>query len=110
MAVTAVVFDFGETLIDESGAWERAAAAAGLTRFALMGVVGGLAARGEHHARAWELLDARPAPWSPSPDELYPDALPCLERLRTAGYRTGAAGNMPSEVEELLRPHVDFVG
>ena len=40
----AVVFDVGETLIDESGMWERAADAAGVPRFTLMGVLGGLAA------------------------------------------------------------------
>jgi FMN phosphatase YigB (HAD superfamily) len=110
MAVTAVVFDLGETLIDESGAWERAAGAAGVPRFALMGVVGGLAARGRHHAEAWQLLGAPPAAWSPTPEELYPDALPCLQRLREGGYLVAAAGNVPAEVEELLRAHVDFVG
>jgi hypothetical protein len=36
--------------------WERAADAAGVPRFTLMGVLGGLAARGEHHDRVWELL------------------------------------------------------
>ena len=42
MAVKAVVFDVGETLIDESGTWERAADAAGVPHFTLMGVLGGL--------------------------------------------------------------------
>jgi hypothetical protein len=37
MAVSAVVFDLGETLIDESGAWQRAADAAGGSRSALLG-------------------------------------------------------------------------
>ena len=50
MAVKAVVFDVGETLIDETGLWERAADAAGVPRFTLMGVLGGLAARGERHS------------------------------------------------------------
>ena len=56
MALRAVVFDVGETLVDETGMWERAADAAGVPRFTLMGVLGGLAARGEHHRRAWEIL------------------------------------------------------
>jgi FMN phosphatase YigB (HAD superfamily) len=110
MAVTAVVFDFGETLIDESGAWERAADAAGVPRFALLGVVGGLAARGQHHDRAWEILGVAPGPWSPRPEELYGDAVRCVRRLRDGGYVVGAAGNMPAEVEELVAAHVDFVG
>ena len=54
MAVTAVVFDVGETLIDETGMWERAADTARVPRFTLMGVLGGLAARGEHHAEGLE--------------------------------------------------------
>jgi hypothetical protein len=34
VAVTAVVFDVGETLVDETGMWEeRAADAAGVPRF-----------------------------------------------------------------------------
>ena len=56
MALKAFVFDVGETLVDETRLWERAADAAGVPRFTLMGVLGGLAARGEHHDRAWELL------------------------------------------------------
>ena len=55
-SLTWVVFDVGETLIDETGMWERAADVAGVPRFTLMGVLGGLAARGEHHGRVWEIL------------------------------------------------------
>ena len=40
MAVEAVVFDIGETLIDETMMWTRAAANAGVTPFTLMGVLG----------------------------------------------------------------------
>src|SRR5205814_314498 len=56
VAVTAVVFDVGETLVDETAMWERAADACGVPRFTLMGVLGGLAARGEDHRRVWSLL------------------------------------------------------
>jgi len=108
--VKAVVFDVGETLIDETGMWERAADAAGVPRFTLMGVLGGLAARGEHHATAWSLLGVeRPAStWEPV--DLYPDALPCLRRLRSSGLRVGAAGNVPLGSEAPLREHVDVLG
>jgi FMN phosphatase YigB (HAD superfamily) len=56
VALRAVVFDVGETLFDETGIWERAADRAGVPPFTLMGVLGGLAARREHHDRVWEVL------------------------------------------------------
>jgi HAD superfamily hydrolase (TIGR01509 family) len=108
--VRAVVFDVGETLIDETGMWERAADVAGVPRFTLMGVLGGLAARGEHHNRVWSILGVEHPASTWSADELYPDALPCLDRLRAAGYRVAAVGNTPAETEELLREHVDVLG
>lgn len=110
MAVEAVVFDVGETLVDETRMWERAADAAGVPRFTLMGVLGGLAARGEHHTRVWELLEAEPPRSEWELDDFYPDALPCLTRLREGGYRIAASGNTPASVEAGLRPYVDAVG
>jgi FMN phosphatase YigB (HAD superfamily) len=111
VAVEAVVFDIGETLVDETAMWEAAADAVDVPRFTLMGVVGGLAARGEQHGRVWEILGvapAEPAAWESG--HFYPDALPCVSRLRFDGYRVAAAGNTPASVEELLRRYVDVVG
>jgi HAD superfamily hydrolase (TIGR01509 family) len=105
-----VIFDVGETLVDETGMWERAADAAGVPRFTFMGVLGGLAARGEQHRRVWDVLGVAPSASAWSVDDLYPDVLPCLERLRSEGLRVGAVGNTPAETEELLRPHVDVLG
>jgi len=108
--VKAVVFDLGETLVDETALWESAADAAGVPRFTLMGVLGGLAARGEPHSSVWEILGVE-QPQSPWPgDGFYADALPALARLRSRGLVVGAVGNTPVEAEELVRPHVDFVG
>ena len=56
VALRAVVFDAGETLVDETGLWQRAADLAGVPRFTVMGILGGLITRGEHHSRVWELL------------------------------------------------------
>ena len=109
MAVEAIVFDVGETLIDETRLWERAADVAGAPRFTVMGILGGLAARGEPHARVWELLDVGPPHVVFEAPEFYPDALACLERLRGA-YRVGAVGNTGVETEALLEPLVEFVG
>ena len=105
-----VVFDVGETLVDETATWERAADAAGVPRFTLMGVLGGLAARGEHHARVWEILGVeRPegAPFLRA--SLYPDAEPCLRELRSRGYRLGLAGNASRDAYAQLEVDVDFV-
>ena len=110
MAVTMVVFDVGETLVDETGMWERAADAAGIPRFTLMGILGGLAARGEHHDRVWEMLGITQPDSTWLPNELYPDALPCLDALRSAGLRVGAVGNTPEAAEDALRPQIDVLG
>ena len=110
MAVEAVVFDVGETLVDETRTWEAAADAAGVPRFTLMGVLGGLAERREAHGHVWEILGVEPAPSNWEQADFYPDALPCIRRLRAQGYRVGAAGNTPAAVEEALRRHVDCVG
>ena len=111
MAVEVVVFDLGETLVDETRLWERAADAAGVPRFTLMGVVGGLAARGRPHGEAWRILGVDPPDVRFRPGEdFYPDALPAIAELRRSGRTVGAAGNTPREAEDDLRAHVDFVG
>jgi HAD superfamily hydrolase (TIGR01509 family) len=108
--VKAAVFDVGETLVDETRMWETAADVAGVPRFTLMGVLGGLAAHGERHSLVWEILGvAQPAStWDPR--DFYADALPCLDELRSRGLLVGAVGNTPAATEELLREHVDLTG
>ena len=108
--MSAVVFDVGETLVDETGMWERAAEVAGVPRFTLMGVLGGLAARGEHHAQAWEILAVEPPASTWGPADFYADALPCLRWLRSCGLLVGAVGNTPAACEDLLAEHADLVG
>jgi HAD superfamily hydrolase (TIGR01549 family) len=107
--VSAVVFDVGETLVDETRNWEHVADACGVPRFTLMALVGATIARGESHRRVLDWLEIRPPRDAFLHDELYPDALPCLRRLREQGLFVGAAGNMAIEHEDLVRPHVDFV-
>ena len=55
------------------------------------------------------MLGVAPPPGTWSMDDWYPDARPCLERLRSAGYRVCACGNTPRFVEEQLAPLVDGV-
>ncbi len=110
MAVRVVVFDVGETLVDETNMWTRAAAAGGVTPFTLMAGLGATIALGRPHDDVWELLGIEHPAGTWTMDDWYPDALPCIERLRSAGYRVCASGNTPSFVEHDLRAHVDAVG
>jgi FMN phosphatase YigB (HAD superfamily) len=80
MAVTTVVFDIGETLVDEAATYAR-----------------------------WE-SEGRTEGIAFSDRDLHADALPCLAALRARGLRLGAAGNMYAWHEDFLRAHVDFVG
>ena len=110
MAVRVVVFDVGETLVDETNMWTRVAEAGGVTPFTLMAGLGATIALGRHHDDVWELLGIEHPSGTWTLDDWYPDALQCLERLSEAGYRVGAAGNTPAFVEDDLRALVDFVG
>jgi len=110
VAVDVVVFDIGETLIDETNMWTRAAHAAGVTPLTLMGVLGATIAQGRHHTAAWAILRVEPpaATWEDA--DWYPDAVPCIERLTAAGYRVCAVGNTPQLVEEGVARRVEVLG
>jgi FMN phosphatase YigB (HAD superfamily) len=109
MAVEAVVFDVGETLVDETNMWIRVAEAGGVTPFTLMAGLGATIALGRPHDDVWGLLGIEHPPGAWTMDDWYPDARPCLVRLRAAGYRVCACGNTPAFVEDELRPLVDAV-
>lgn len=113
MALRAVVFDVGETLVDETRNWEHVADVCGVPRFTLMALVGATIPMGEPHWRALEWLEVKPTReelrQAFDNDSLYPDAVPCLRVLRERGLVVGAVGNMGIVHEELVRPHVDFV-
>lgn len=108
MAVSAVVFDVGETLVDETRNWEHVADVCGVPRFTLMALVGAAIERGESHLQALEWLGIELPPDAFASDQFYPDALPSLRALREAGLLVGAVGNMAIVHEDLVRPHVDF--
>ena len=126
MRVQAVVFDLGETLVDESRSWAAWAEWLGVRPFDLFAVLGATIERREDHRRAFELLrpgfdlereraakEAAGRPWGFDASDLYPDALGCLRELRAAGLRIGIVGNQPAVVESMLpelHGTVDVVG
>jgi FMN phosphatase YigB (HAD superfamily) len=110
VAVEAVAFDVGETLVDETNMWIRVAEAGGVTPFTLMAGLGATIAHGRDHNAVWELLGIERPAGTWTMEDWYPDALPCLERLRASGCSVYACGNVPAFTEEILRPHVDGTG
>ena len=93
--IEVVVFDVGETLVDETRAWSEQADAAGVPRLTLFGALGALIERGEHHRDVWSLLGIE-APSVTSEirqEDFYPDAIPCLHALAGCGLTLGLAAN-----------------
>ena len=107
MPVRAVFFDVGETLVDEERYWREMADAAGIGPHVVWAALGKTIERGEEHWELWRHLGLeRPAAWDGvvySKDDLYPDALDCLERLRAAGLLVGLAGNQNEQLEHWAR-------
>ncbi|WP_433425808.1 HAD family hydrolase [Microtetraspora malaysiensis] len=114
----SLVFDVGETLIDETRIWSRWADRLGVPRLTFMGVLGGMAALDRSHADAFQVirpgldLDAEIAAWRAEDpdrlrenfdgDDLYPDVRDSLAALRAAGYELIIAGNQPSQAYDAL--------
>jgi len=116
--VEAVVFDIGETLVDETRHWTAVARYVGIPELTLMGVLGGLIERREHHQSLFgflqiESVDPNIFGYRIEQQDLYPDVVSVLRQLKTAGYRIGFTGNQPlgavQQVVALDLP-VDFAG
>ena len=101
MTVRAVFFDVGETLVDEERYWRVVADEAGLGPHVVWAALGATIARGEEHWELWRHLGIDSVVYST--DDLYPDALECLERLRAAGLFVGIAGNQTAALEAWAR-------
>jgi HAD superfamily hydrolase (TIGR01662 family) len=114
--VKAVVFDVGETLVDESreyGAW---ADWLGVPRHTLSSVFGAVIALGMDYREAFQYfrpgfnLDRERAlraeaghPETFGESDLYPDARPAMQALRDMGVWVGVAGNQTSRAGDILR-------
>ena len=125
MAIRLVVFDVGETLVDESRMWGAWADWLGVTRLTFFAALGAVIAAKRHHNEVFGLVrpgidiarerEARLAHGNLTRIErhdLYPDAIPTLTRLRAAGLLLGLAGDQPANAEVEIRTlglAVDFV-
>jgi HAD superfamily hydrolase (TIGR01549 family) len=104
MAVTAVVFDLGETLVDETRHWDAVADEAGVERERLHAALAATIERGADHREVFTDLEVAPLSgpeWEPR--DLYPDAVHALARLRESGYIVGVAANQPPGADDFLR-------
>jgi HAD superfamily hydrolase (TIGR01549 family) len=104
MAVTAIVFDLGETLVDETRHWDEVADEAGVERERLHAALAATIERGVHHRELFADLGVGPVSvpeWEPR--DLYPDAVHSLARLRESGYIVGVAANQPPGADDFLR-------
>jgi HAD superfamily hydrolase (TIGR01549 family) len=104
-----VVLDVGETLVDETRVFHTWAEIFGLPDFTLMAVLGGSitnAERPEDWRRFFEMIK-QPEWQDQQPvfeerygalraDDLYPDAIRAIDRLKALGYRVAITANQPA--------------
>jgi len=108
-----VVFDVGETLVDETRVWSTWAAVVGIPRLTFMAVLGAVIARGGAHQEVFRELglshwehhrDQLEASYGAIiDDDLYPDVRPALTALHAAGFRLAIFGNQPAHRTADLR-------
>lgn len=116
--IKTVVFDVGETLIDESRIWCRWADRLGVPRFTLLALIGGMISQGRQFRDAFQLvrpgidLDAEQDAWAADDphglrqdfdgDDLYPDVRDCFKALSGNGLQVVVAGNQPPQAAAAL--------
>ena len=116
MAIRAVWFDVGETLINETREYGTWADWLGVPRHTFSAMFGAVIARGgdylevfQHFRPGFDLAAERQARLDEGIGEflnghdLYPDARPSLQALRGAGYFVGEAGNQTARAGRFLR-------
>ncbi len=116
MPIRAVWFDVGEVLIDETREYGTWADWLGVPRHTFSSVFGAVIAQGRDYRDVFQVfrpgfdLDAErqkriDAGCGEAIDvtDLYPDARPCLQTLKDAGYFIGIAGNQSARAGQYLR-------
>jgi HAD superfamily hydrolase (TIGR01549 family) len=117
--ISAVAFDVGETLIDESRIWLRWADRLGVPPLTMLGVVGAMAALDRLLIEAFHVLrpgldlGAEIDRWRADDpgglrenfdaDDLYGDVRACFAALGDAGMRVIIAGNQPPQALDALQ-------
>lgn len=113
--VAAVVFDVGETLLDDTREWGAWADWIGVPRHTFSAVLGAVTAQGRDNAETFEYFRSgfdvahererrEDAGQGEQIDErdLYPDVRPSLDALREQGLWLGIAGNQTVRAANLL--------
>jgi FMN phosphatase YigB (HAD superfamily) len=105
--VRAVLFDLGETLLDETRMWDSWADRLGVPRFTFHALAGAAIERGDHPSTVVALLggslDDPPGDERFEVRDLYPDAVPALAELRSSGLLVAVGGNQPIAREAQVR-------
>jgi HAD superfamily hydrolase (TIGR01549 family) len=114
--IKAVVFDVGETLVDESREYGTWADWLGVPRHTFSAVFGAVIALGRDYREAFQFFrpgfsleeerarraGAGQPEWFGEGD-LYPDARPAMAALRGMGLWVGVAGNQTARAGDILR-------
>ncbi|MFE9748269.1 HAD family hydrolase [Saccharothrix saharensis] len=124
--IEAVFFDVGEVLVDETREYGTWADWLGVPRHTFSAVFGAVIAQGRDYRETFQVFrpgfdlaeerERRAAAGQPesfTEENLYPDARPCLERLRASGLKVGVAGNQTARAERILKSldlPVDVIG
>jgi FMN phosphatase YigB (HAD superfamily) len=110
-----LVFDLGETLVDETQNWGRWADYLGVPRLTFFAVLGSVIVDRRPHVDVFEYF--RPGfdleaeivkklaagyPWTFEESDLYPDALPALVALKACGYRLAVVGNQTASASRFM--------
>ncbi|MEO8510943.1 MAG: HAD family hydrolase [Chloroflexota bacterium] len=108
-----VALDVGETLIDETRIWSVWADELGIPRLTFMAALGAVIARGGEHREVFSIFEVDDWPMRLAAietiyggftaDDLYPDALRAIARLRDGGYRIAVVANQPAVRSAELR-------
>lgn len=114
--IRSVVFDVGETLLDNTREWGRWADWIGVPLHTFSAVLGAVTAQGRDNAETFgyfqpgfDLAEERRRREEAGQGELieevdlYPDVRPGLQALREAGFWVGIAGNQTARAGALLR-------
>jgi HAD superfamily hydrolase (TIGR01549 family) len=111
-----VVFDVGETLLDDSREWRAWADWVDVPRHTFSTVLGAVTAAGRDNAETFQyfrpgfdlgherrLREDAGLGERMEESDLYPDVRPALAELRERGLWVGVAGNQTARAAELLR-------